>query len=52
MGHWAYASTADPAALQWSDWEGLGAPEPRRVPGLHKVQSVSLGTHHALAAVA
>ena len=52
MGHWAYSGTADPAALQWSGWEGLGGLEPRRVPGLHKVQQVSLGTHHALAVVA
>lgn len=52
LGHWAYSSTADPAAMEWSGWEGLGGPEPRLVPGLHKVQQVALGTHHALALVA
>jgi hypothetical protein len=52
LGHWAYSSTSDPAAMEWSGWEGLGGPEPRLVPGLHKVQQVALGTHHALALVA
>ncbi|EFN51153.1 hypothetical protein CHLNCDRAFT_141375 [Chlorella variabilis] len=52
LGHWAYSGTADVAATQWSGWEGLGGAEPRRVPGLHQVQHVSLGTHHALAVVA
>ncbi|PRW33122.1 E3 ISG15-- ligase HERC5 [Chlorella sorokiniana] len=36
LGHWAYSSTSDPAAMEWSGWEGLGGPEPRLVPGLHK----------------
>jgi hypothetical protein len=52
FGHWAHSSTSDAAATQWSGWEGLGGPEPRRVPGLHGVQRVALGSHHALAVVA
>lgn len=52
MGHWAHSSTADAAATQWTGWEGLGSPEPIRVPGLHQVQHVALGSMHALAVVA
>ncbi|KAL4418903.1 hypothetical protein ABPG77_004056 [Micractinium sp. CCAP 211/92] len=52
MGHWAHSSTADAAATQWTGWEGLGSPEPTRVPGLHQVQHVALGSMHALAVVA
>ncbi|KAI3431790.1 hypothetical protein D9Q98_010543 [Chlorella vulgaris] len=52
LGHWSYSGTADPAAMRWSGWEGMGGVHPRRVPGLHKVQQVALGTHHAMAVVA
>lgn len=30
-------------------WEGLGSDAPVRVPGLHKVQSIALGSQHAVA---
>jgi hypothetical protein len=38
--------------MRWSGWEGMGGVHPRRVPGLHQVQQVALGTHHAMAVVA
>ena len=30
-------------------WAGMGSDKPVRVPGLHKVQSIALGSQHALA---
>jgi hypothetical protein len=51
FGHWAYGGA--PQSSRWREgWPGLGSAEPAAVPGLHGVQSVALGSFHALAHVA